>query len=238
MRIRGLLFDKDGTILDFYATWTPLNREVALCAADGDEALADRLLIQGGHDPTTGRLRSGSPLAAGTPEEIAECFRQALNGKVRPDLVGAIDRIFEDGGRRFSVPVIDAGAALAEFRRRTSFLGIATHDSIAGINASLEPHRLMGYFDFLAGHDSGHGKKPGPGMLNAFCRAHALDPKEVGVIGDNRHDLDMGRNGGASLRIGVLTGTSLEGDLIDHADMVVGSIADLAKDAAFMARLA
>lgn len=238
MRIRGLLFDKDGTILDFHATWTPLNRDVAMFAAAGDEALANKLLIHGGQDPVTGRVNSGTPLAAGTSVQIAECFREYLGVKVPSDLVATIDRLFEEGGRRYSTPVPDAKPTLAAFRRRTSFLGVATHDSVAGISASLEQHGLMEFFDFFAGYDSGHGRKPGPGMLQAFCRASAIDPKEVCVIGDNRHDLDMGLSGGAGLRIGVLTGTSLAKDLEDHADLVVDSIADLARDEAFLAKLA
>ena len=33
-QIAGILFDKDGTLLDFDASWGPVNREVALMAAD------------------------------------------------------------------------------------------------------------------------------------------------------------------------------------------------------------
>ena len=30
MAIRGILFDKDGTIIDYWRTWVPINREAAL----------------------------------------------------------------------------------------------------------------------------------------------------------------------------------------------------------------
>ena len=49
--IRAILFDKDGTIIDYWKTWVPINREVALFAAGGDPLLADELLCAGGHDP-------------------------------------------------------------------------------------------------------------------------------------------------------------------------------------------
>lgn len=238
MRIRGILFDKDGTLLDFNATWMSLNQAVALFAAGGDAELAERLLVQGGYDEETGRLQSGTPLAAGSPDEIAECFAEVLNGKTPPDLAAEINRIFVSGAAASAVPVPRARETLALLRSRTSYLGVATHDSVAGIEATLGPHGLLSMFDFLAGYDSGHGKKPGPGMLEAFCRKTDLPAHEVAVIGDNAHDLLMGANGGAGLRIGVLTGTSTRAELTPIADMVFESIAELAEDKAFLARLA
>ena len=61
--IRGVLLDKDGTILDYAKTWVPINREIALAAAGGDRALTDTLLRAGGHDPDTDQVRPGSPAA-------------------------------------------------------------------------------------------------------------------------------------------------------------------------------
>jgi phosphoglycolate phosphatase len=238
VRIRGILFDKDGTLLDFHATWMPLNHDVALFAAGGDEQLARKLLIHGGYDVASGRIGTGTPLAAGTPDEIAECFSEVLHGAARPDLAADIDRIFALGATVNAVPVPRAREAMERLRQRTSYLGVATHDSMAGIEATLGPHGLLPMFDFLAGHDSGHGKKPGPGMLEAFCRKTGLAAHEVAVIGDNSHDLLMGANGGAALKIGVLTGTSTRNDLALLADLVFDSIAEMSEDEGFMARLA
>ena len=53
MAIRGILFDKDGTIIDYARTWVPLNREAANFAAGGDVALAAELLRAHGQDPDT-----------------------------------------------------------------------------------------------------------------------------------------------------------------------------------------
>ena len=63
--ITAILFDKDGTLLDFDATWAPAYRETSLHAARGDRALADRLLEQTGMDLVTGKSAAGSLLAAG-----------------------------------------------------------------------------------------------------------------------------------------------------------------------------
>ena len=62
--IRGVLFDKDGTLFDFQRTWVPVNRTAALAVADDDPELAERLLARGGQDES-GRVAGGSLLAAG-----------------------------------------------------------------------------------------------------------------------------------------------------------------------------
>ncbi|MBN9053199.1 MAG: HAD family hydrolase, partial [Rhizobiales bacterium] len=70
--ISGILFDKDGTLLDYARSWIPVNYELARIAAAGDEALARRLLVAGGMDPDTGYVTPDSLLAAGNTVEIAE----------------------------------------------------------------------------------------------------------------------------------------------------------------------
>ena len=44
MKITGILFDKDGTLFDYHASWMPANRRAALEVAGGDAALGDELL--------------------------------------------------------------------------------------------------------------------------------------------------------------------------------------------------
>jgi len=236
MRLRGLLFDKDGTLLDFHQTWMPFYRSVVTFAAHGDASLAERLLVSGGYDPATGRIRANTPMAAGTPKEIAASFAEVMKRPANAEIAGEIERLLHDGTFA-SVLVPDAVDAISRFRRRASYLGIATSDSQAGLQATLLPHGILDQFDFLAAYDSGHGIKPGPGMALAFCAACDFAPDELCVIGDNLHDLDMGRAAGAAMVVGVLTGTSTREDLAGHADKIYPGIAELAADDDFLRML-
>ena len=47
------------------------------------------------------------------------------------------------------------------------------------------------------------------------------------MVGDNRHDLEMARAGGAGLAVGVLSGTGTRETLSPMADVILDSIVDL-----------
>lgn len=226
-KIRGLLFDKDGTLLDYARTWVPINREVALFAARGDAALASELLVLGGHDPATDSITPGSVLAAGSHDEVADVFASRLGAATPPGLPQAVERIFREGGARHAVAIDGAERTLQRLAAAGFVLGVATNDSAGGLAASLERSGLAAYFTFGVGCDSGYGAKPEPGMALAFCEAAGLPPTACAIIGDAIHDLEMGSRAGFGARIGVLSGTSGRADLLPRADVLLDSIRDL-----------
>lgn len=226
--IRAVLLDKDGTILDYARTWVPINREVAVFAAGGDRALAAELLQAGGHDPATDMVAAGSPLAAGSIADIADAFAARLGDRAPPDLESAIDRIFREGGARHAVLIEGAHDAMQALKSRGYKLGIATNDSIGGLEASLSRHSgLLDLCAFRAGCDSGFGAKPGPGMVEAFAAAIGQPAAAIAVVGDAIHDLEMGARAHVGWKIAVLSGTSDHAALAPHADAILPSIREL-----------
>lgn len=224
--IQGILFDKDGTLLDYHATWMPLNRQAALEAAGGDAALAEQLLVSTGYDPASGRCLADSLLASATNDEIAAVWA----GLLGLDPVATAARVtahFEACSGETAVPVAGLAETVAALRARGLVLGVATNDSEESAYGSLEPFGVLDHFCYLVGFDSGHGGKPGPGMVDGFCAATGLAPAAVAVVGDSRHDLEMGRSAGAGLLVGVLTGTGARADLAPHAHHVLDSIVEL-----------
>ena len=226
MVIGGILFDKDGTLVDYQRTWVPINRDVARYAAGGDPRLAADLLRRHGQDPETDRITAGSVLAAGSVAEIAAAFAAQLGDRAPPDLAAGIARRFRDGGAR-AVLIDGVAATLAELKRRGLRLGVASNDTHDGLLASLGAHGLLALCDFVAGCDAGFGAKPDPRMALAFCRAVGLAPSEIAVVGDAVHDLAMARAAGARLAVGVLSGTSARADLAGLADLILGSVNEL-----------
>ena len=224
--IAGILFDKDGTLLDFDASWGPVNRMVALMAADGDQALADRLLAACGMHPVSGDIVPDSLFASGNTREIAEGMIVAGSPLSLSDLVPRIDDCFAEAAQ-LSVPITELQPLFARLHGRGLRLGIASSDNERSIRVAADRFGITQYVDFVAGYDSGHGAKPEAGMVLGFCAATGLSPAQVAVVGDNNHDLHMGQNAGAGLKIGVLSGTGSRETLTPASDMVLSDITEL-----------
>ena len=226
-RIRGLLFDKDGTLFDFAATWSGVV-DVTLTHLTEDRSLQDRMAVAIGYDRSGGGFVAGSPVVVGTGTEIAAILADHLPthgiGEIELAMNMAAQAV-TNGGMVPAVP--NMPGFLDGLRARGYRLGIATHDTEAAAIAHMTVLGAAECFDFIAGYDSGHGHKPGPGMLLAFAAATGLHPSEIAMIGDSVHDLGVAPAAGAALAIGVLTGPATREDLGPYADHVLDSIADL-----------
>lgn len=225
-KIAGVLFDKDGTLLDYFKSWSPVNRKLALIAADGDQALADHLLRSTGMDPVTGHVVADSLLAAGNTEEIAEGLVAAGSRLTAAQLVKDLDWLFAEAAAN-AVPVTDLEAFFSRLWARGLKLGVASSDNELSIRRTAERFGFLSYLDYIAGYDTGYGCKPEPGMVLGFARVTGLAPREILVVGDNSHDMMMGRNASAGLTIGVLTGTGTRDTLGPLCDYCVSDITEI-----------
>lgn len=223
--IRGVLFDKDGTLFDFAATWRAAVEALLDGLAPGDMALRLRLGGAIGYDPVSGRFAPGSPCVAGSGRHVAEALAALLPGA---DLLALEAQTLAAeaglGEATLTPAAADLAGLLDLLRGRGLRLGVATHDSESAARRHLRAAGVLERFDFIAGYDSGHGLKPGPGMVLAFADATGLAPAEIAMVGDSLHDLGAARAAGAALAIGVLTGPADEMELAALADVVLPSI--------------
>ena len=157
--LEGLLFDKDGTLIDFFATWMPAYCLAAdrIAAAAGVPGHADRLLLAGGYDRANDRLAPDSLLAAGTNEELIALWRASLEGRATADLDRIVLETFAEYSEGDITPTADLPALFADLRASGYLLGIATNDDTEAACYAAEHLGLTAMLALVVGADAGHG---------------------------------------------------------------------------------
>lgn len=221
--IRGIVFDKDGTLFDFRATWGAWSRRLVAELAQDSGAQAEDLFQAIGYDPLTGGFAADSPVIAHTPDEIASVMLAVLPGVDPARLAARMNALAALTEQAPAVPLVPL---FAELSARGLHLGLATNDGEAPARAHLERAGIAPFFGFIAGYDSGHGAKPAPGPLLAFAAAAGLAPDAVLMVGDSRHDMKAGRAAGMRT-VAVLTGMAGAAELAPLAEAVLPDIGHL-----------
>ncbi|WP_194094332.1 HAD family hydrolase [Marivivens aquimaris] len=224
MPIQGIIFDKDGTLYDFNATWGAWTKSLLEQEAEDAAhraALADVL----GFDLESERFRKDSIVIASTSDEVSQVLLPLIPEEKRDNFMDRLNALAAVAPQVESVPLSDF---LSELKGMGLKVGVATNDGESSALAHLGRSGVAGDFDFIAGYDSGFGGKPEAGQLLAFCDQVGVAPQHCVMVGDSTHDLEAGRKAGMKV-VAVLTGIAEEPELAPHADAVLPSIGELAE---------
>ncbi|CDX45892.1 Phosphoglycolate phosphatase [Mesorhizobium sp. ORS 3359] len=225
--IKGILFDKDGTLVDFNATWLGVADFMAMDAAEGDRWKADRLLAAAGFDFVSKRFKPDSIFASGSNMDVVELWFPRLSDEDQMHAVSRFNEITSVQGSSMAVALPGVLDSLRALHTRSYRMGVATNDSTSGAEKTLATLGIAQLFDAAFGYDAVANPKPAPDTVIAFCDLTGLKPGEIAMVGDNRHDLEMARAGGCGLAVGVLSGTGTRDSLAPMADVILDSVADL-----------
>lgn len=218
--IEAILFDKDGTLFDFQATWAVWANGVIDALSGGDNVQAARLASAMHYDKDNLRFLPSSPIIACTNREAALIVAGVLPERHADDVEGFLA---QSAAQAPLAPAVPLAPLLDDLIRQGIALGVMTNDAEMVAHTHLRAAGVADRFTFVAGFDSGFGAKPAPDPLLAFARAIGMDPARIAMVGDSTHDLIAGRAAGM-VTLGVLTGTASEADLTFHADIVLPDI--------------
>ena len=224
MAIKGLVFDKDGTLFHYGATWMVWCDLVLEDLSHGNAGKKQELADAVGFDLKTQNFLPGSLIVNASAGEINARWAELLPDQTEADVDAvAIKHL----GELPSLPVCDLKVLFSKFRADGLKLGLVTNDYEQGAWQQLEAEGISELFDFVAGFDSGHGAKPAAGPLLAFGKATGLAMEDIAMVGDSTHDLGAGRAAQVGMNIGVLTGPAEAGDIAHLADVVLADISEI-----------
>jgi phosphoglycolate phosphatase len=227
MAINAVLFDKDGTLIDSNGTWIPFYKSILKTerGLGANEVLTK--MVAAGLDPVTNTFRAGSILASGTTQQLVELWWDDETSEVQAQLTKRFNTDFVPLALQHLTPLMDLLPVFDRLKRMGLRLGVATNDGEISAQGHMQALKVEHCFEAIIGADSVALAKPSGQMVALFAKKIGCSPHEIAMVGDNIHDLEEARNGGAGLAVGVLTGNGAYNDLRDYADHVLNSIADL-----------
>ena len=229
-----VIFDKDGTLIDFHAMWggwiTTLARRLE---AASSISVAPRLFHRVGFDSATGAVDPNGPLAIATMADLRAIAADVLRGAGLPAAsaeAAAQAAWYIPDPVALARPLADLPRLFGALRARGQRIAIATTDDRAPTAATVAALGIASLVDGLACGDDGHALKPAPDAVLELCRQLGVAPAQATIIGDTVADLRMGRSAGVGRVIGVLSGVGTAELLAPYADVLLPSVAALMRD--------
>jgi len=136
MNIRGILFDKDGTLVDFNRTWLRPYQRAAAFLATRFGVDAGELMARGGYLAESNTWRADSPLAAGSNAAIIECWSAVVGEAITGDDLRTVESMFHLSAEDYAPAVEDLAALLVELRGGD---GEGDGDGDGGGDGDIEP---------------------------------------------------------------------------------------------------
>ncbi|MBI4675550.1 MAG: HAD family hydrolase [Chloroflexi bacterium] len=236
-----IVFDKDGTLIDFNFMWASWIAELAQRLEHATHHPLTELLRQQppltellyhtlGYDAANARVLAGAPLAVCSMKTLRDMTTDIVwrSGFSRADAERITAQVwFVPDPVALAHPVADLAQIFSTLHARGIRLGVATSDDRAPTQATLDALGIAPYVDALVCADDGLPNKPAPDMLLHLCRTLDVSPSQMVMVGDAVADLEMGRNAQVARVMGVMTGLTDARELAPHADLILHSVADL-----------
>lgn len=229
--VDGIVFDKDGTLIDLDATWAPITAAMldavvveAVGASASDDAIEQlRSIVRaaaGVNDD--GSLVPNGPAAVEPLAVLAMAVGDAVAdaGLEAPQ---ALARLAVGAVPLDAVELVPLGEVDGTLRRLCDaglLLGVATSDQRDLTEWSLDRLGWRELLPFVACGDDPVGPKPNPAVLHLLAAEMGTTADRLVMVGDSIGDVRTGQAAGCAATVGVVG----SGGRPDGADVVIETI--------------
>ena len=231
--VEAVIFDKDGTLLDFDSFWITVSQkaiEEVLSFFGAEKDLTFRVLeTLGVHN---GRTDINGVLCKGTYEQIGEIVYSTLmenNYEVCFDTV--VEAVVHSYNENMSVGQIkptctDLIDVLVELKRQNKKIVVVTTDNEQITHKCLQKLGIDHLFEKIYTDDGIVPPKPNPYAVLDFCKNYNIEKEHVVMVGDTLTDIAFAKNAGI-VAIGFAKDEKNSAILKEHTDIVISEMLQL-----------
>ena len=235
-----VVFDKDGTLIDFHKIWGPrltrgahkLARELSL-----SNEFYRHLYRALGFDDKTGVTDGQGPLATAPLNQFATIvanvvFQHGISWDSACELTDQLMVSEMTAGPRPEelIPRGNVKQSLCRLYDAGFALTVATTDNRLATQSALDALRIDHFFsDIRCGDDVGP-VKPDVAVLESIATGQRCRIDQIVMVGDTVSDLMMAKNAGAKCCVGILGGAGSADQLLGFADFLIEDIGEIQPD--------
>ena len=232
--IRMIIFDKDGTLMDFDAFWVTVSRlavPAMLKKLGADEVLAETLYDALGITGDTTKI--DGVLCWGTYDQMGGVMHDALQAAGvncdREEVMRMTKDLYHQYAEEGSIQPAceDLAGVLGYHIRQGRSLALVTTDGPQMTRKCLLDLNIGHYFNAVCTDNGVLPPKPDPMCIDLICEQFELTKDEIVMVGDTMTDIRFARNGGIRV-IGVAKDEDNRAVLAAEADAVAADITQVA----------
>jgi len=233
MNVEAIIFDKDGTLIDFDAFWVTISIKAIkdiLKRLEKEEIPVEEILEAFGvHEGTTdinGILCKGTYQQMGHIVHDIVCqYGCEISCDEAVQMVIQAYNQNSDAGE--IIPITpNLVEVLTELKKRNKQLVVVTTDNEVITRKCLKKLGVEELFDKIYTDDGKMPTKPDPFCVFDFCALTGIKPERVVMVGDTMTDVTFAKNAGIPV-IGVAKTEKNKQILAPHADIVVSDLSHI-----------
>jgi len=227
--IKGILFDKDGTLIEFEKMWHSIMTIIFKKIEKQNLMSMDEIDKIKEH---SGYLENGFSLESKIQylptSKIISKWMDLVKKTNNENLENQLTTIFNDASMNHAVIIelLPGAMEMIPYLSEKYFIGIATADTESSMQHSLKKTGLYEYFNYF-GSDNGCLKgKPDPMMAKEFCKVFEIELNELLIVGDSVSDFEFAVNSNANF-VGIYNDYGILKQHIEEQALDIKFVSDL-----------